>query len=472
MTFTRRLQIALFFPIYLFFFGVFFVACALDRLLRLPHPFPRDPRGLARRRDWCIETLIAAGALPRDARVTGFEVLSFKATEAFRSSLARVIVDYDVGGATVRFEAVAKFAPAGGSIANRVIFVFQRVHLNEVGFYAQLAAGSKGTVAPASIGLDSQGTKRPASSGRLRGVVHHASVPALGSMSVPRAYYARAAPVTGNFCILLECVPDVIEHTEEAGCPLDAAREALATLAAFHARHWGRASSFPAPVSAFTIDFACSFAWGRRNRVLRHLARTSWHQGNTPQTLIHGDARVGNMLFSTRPSTSRGPVTLIDWQALRWGRAAFDLNYFLLLSLDSSTREAHEGELIAHYHAALYAAGVTDYSLEALREDLRHALILVGSLLIVPFLGGEITLDTQNASRAMSGTVMWILRLGRALETLDTAWLEARYGVDGPTLRATIAQTMRTPPILNRGAVMLARHFDAEARKGWPSTPG
>lgn len=438
MTFGRRLQIALFLPFFILIVGIVFVAVALDRWLRLPHPFPRDTRALARRRAWCLDTLTRAGALPKDAHILGFEVLPFKSGEAFRSSVARVVVDHEVAGVRHRFEALAKFAPAGGSIANRVIFVFQRVHLNEVGFYGKIVSA--------------------------------------GDFPVPRAYYSRAAQMTGNFCLLLERVPDVIEHTEEAGCPLDAARSALTTLAQFHARHWGRTADFPPKVTPFTIDFACSLALGRRNRVLRHLARTSWHQGNTPQTLIHGDARVGNMLFSAGLfDKSKGdvpPVTLIDWQALRWGRAAFDLNYFLLLSLESETRASHEDALIAHYHQALCAAGVTDYSLEDLRDDSRHVLVLVFSLLVIPFLGGEITLDSDNSGRALSGALVWLERLRHATRSVDSAWLSKHYGLDADAFREVFEYSTKHPPILNRGAIMVARHLEARARAEAPSKEG
>lgn len=430
MPLSRRLQIALFVPFFILIVGIVYVACALDRWLRLPHPFPRDARALSRRRAWCIGRLTAAGALPEGAQILRFEVLPFKGGEAFRSSLARVLIDHEVAGVRGRFEVLAKFAPAGGSIANRVVFVFQRVHLNEVGFYGKVASA--------------------------------------GDLPVAAAYYARAAPLTGNFCLLLERVPEVVEHTEEAGCPLDAARSALTTLARFHARHWGLSSDFPPKVTPFTIDFACSFAFGRRHRALRHLARTSWHQGNVPQTLIHGDARVGNMLFASslrEGGAASRPVTLIDWQALRWGRAAFDLRYFLLLSLESETRAAHEEALMAHYHAALCAAGVTDYSLEELREDSRHVLVLVCSLLVIPFLGGEITLDPDNSDRALSGALVWLERLRHATRSIDSTWMSRHYGLDAEAFRKLFEVSAKRPPVLNRGAVMVARHLEARARK-------
>jgi len=430
MPLSRRLVIALFTPLFGLAFGVVLAACALDRLLRLPLGFPRDPRALARRRAWCVRALTAAGAVPAAAEVTAFAVTPFKRGEAFRSSLARVDLDYDLDGATHRFTCLAKFAPTGGGLANRAVFVLQRLHLNEVGFYTHLA---------------------PA-----------------GDLPVPRAYYARAAALSGNFCVLLERLPDAVEHTEEAGCPLDAAYPAVAALAALHARRWGARGAFPPPITAFTIDFACSLAWGRRRRALRHLARASWHRGNVPQTLVHGDARVGNMLFSV----GEGAVTLIDWQAVRWGQGAFDLTYFLLLSLDSATREAHHEALVAHYHASLVAGGVTDYPLEALHEDCRHALVLVGSLLVVPLLGGEITVDRDNAARVLSGALVWNQRLLRALERLDTDWLHDRYGVDAQTLRATVDHAQRHPPRLNRGAVLVARHLARRDREGHPDPGG
>ncbi|MBL8951407.1 MAG: phosphotransferase [Myxococcaceae bacterium] len=53
------------------------------------------------------------------------------------------------------------------------------------------------------------------------------------------------------------------------------------------------------------------------------------------RSVLHGDARVGNMLFPTVP---RGRFVLFDWQAVRTGRAEFDVAYFLMLSSQGSGR--------------------------------------------------------------------------------------------------------------------------------------
>lgn len=427
MSFGRRLAVALVIPLFVLGLGLVYLVCAVDRALgavggnRLGL-FPRDARVLARRQAWCVRRLRAAGALAPDAVVTGFDVEPFKRGEAFRSSLARVCMTLREGDASRTFECLAKFAPTAGSILARAIFVLQKNHTNEVGFYRQLA--------PQTPGL------------------------------APRVFHAAASPLTGHFILLIERVPEVVEHTEEAGCPLADAHRAVRTLARLHARHWlqrdasdARRARFPPRIAPVSIDFTCALAWGADRKVLRGLARAAWHDGNRAQTILHGDARVGNMLF---PSVPERDAILIDWQAVRWGRAAYDVAYFLLLSLEADVREAYEEALVRAYHAALVAHGIGDFTLAELLEDYRVSVLLVGALLVVPLLGGEVNIDDANRARILSGGLAWNARLQRAASRIDPAWLERRFGVDAATFRATVAHATLHPPRLNRPACLVA----------------
>lgn len=446
MPLGRRVAVACMVPPFVVGLCVLVAICALDRLLTAIAGswlglFPRNARALQRRQGWCVRRLRAAGVLAPDAVVTAFAVAPFKRGEAFRSSLARVSVTTisPSDPAPHTFECLAKFAPTGGTLVARAIFILQKNHTNEIGFYRHLAAASSGVA--------------------------------------PRVFHAAVSPLSGHFILLLERVSDIVEHSEEVGCPVASARLGLATLARFHARHWIRGGlghpgenmervprkrrRFPPRIPPVSIDFACALAWGAQSKVLRRLARAAWHDGNRPQTVIHGDARVGNMLFPRG-----GGAILIDWQAVRWGRAAYDVAYFLLLSLDAAVREAHEAEFKRVYHAALVAEGVDDFPFAAFEEDYRTSVLLVGALLVVPLLGGEVTIDDANRARIVSGGLAWNARLQRAAASIDTAWLERRFGVDAATFRRTVAHATLHPPRLNRPARLVAEALARRERVG------
>jgi len=423
----RTIGVILYYPFFGLAFVLVWLSCLFDRLVPLPLPFPRHPAALAKRQAWCVDQLVKAGAIPAGAAVTRYEVRQFKSGEVFRSAVARVMIDYTHNGAPRSFACIAKFAIQGGSLGTIVISIFQRNARNEVEFY----------------------TNHGGSNGALR------------------AYYARCSALAGNFLLLLEEVESVIEFTEEASAPIAQARDVVQMYARFHAAHWrphaerhGKLPKTPVRIPEFAIDFMCSLALGRQRRVLRHLARQSWHHCNRPQTIVHGDARIGNVMFRADASGAPTRPLLIDWQSPHWGLATYDLAYFITLSLRPATRDAHEDELIHLYHAELGANGVTDYTFAAFHEDYLHALVLVGTILVVPLLGGEVTVNASNRERVISGGLVWYERLTHLIARFDTDWLAAHYGVDAASLSEATEWSTRHPPFLNRGACLVARELE------------
>lgn len=434
----RSIAIALYVPVFGLAFAVIWLLCLFDRLLPLPLPFPRHPAALQRRKAWCVDRLVEAGAIPRGARVTRYAVSPFRRDQAFRSALAEVTIDYDHEGLHHTFACVAKFASGSGSLGNQVISLIQRNGRNEVDFYRTLGTS---TLREASL----------------------------------RVYYARIGGLAGAHCVLLERKAPLIELSEEEGAPIEVARQVATLLARFHARHWvhhhgTRLPKIPLHVPSFSIDFICALAFGNKRRTLRHLARSAWHHGNRPQTVIHGDARIGNVLFGVGADGRPTHPQLIDWQATRWGLGVYDLTYFMTVSLSTEVREAHEGELLRIYHAALVEHGVTAYPLDALRDDHLHSQLLVYSLLVIPLLGGEVTVDADNEARFLSGGLVWYERLLRLVEGLDTERLARHHGLEGGSLRAALLWNLRHPPLLNRSVRHVAReHARREARRAGPT---
>jgi len=431
LSLLRTIGVVLYAPLFALAFALVWLTCLFDRLVPLPLAFPRHPAALAKRQAWCVAQLVKSGALPKGAEVTRYEVRQFKSNEVFRSAVARVMVDYTHNGVPHAFACIAKFAIQGGSLGTIAISIFQRNAKNEVEFYTHYG----------------------------------------GQGGVLRAYYAASSGLAGNFLLLLEEVESVIEFTEEMSAPLAQARDVVRMYARFHASHWrpGAADKkglpkSPVHIPGFAIDFMCSLAFGKKRRVLRHLARTSWHYCNRPQTIVHGDARIGNVMFRSDPAGAPIEPLLIDWQSPHWGLATYDLAYFLVLSLQPVLRDAHEQELIHLYHSELIASGVGDYDFATCYEDYLHAAVLVGTILVVPLLGGEVTVNESNRERVISGGLVWYERLSHAIVRFDTDWLADRYGVDAAALREAAEWNTRHPPGLNRGAVLVARELERVGR--------
>ena len=80
----------------------------------------------------------------------------------------------------------------------------------------------------------------------------------------------------------------------------------------------------------------------------------------TPQTLLHGDAHIGNTYL-----TPAGDVGFLDWQMARRGNWTLDVGYFLQGAITIADRRAHERALLAEYRDAL---GLQDAELPSPEE--------------------------------------------------------------------------------------------------------
>ena len=226
------------------------------------------------------------------------------------------------------------------------------------------------------------------------------------------AFYTRAAPLmpggplprcydaeysSGRFHLLLEDLSAT--HMAFTQWPLPPSVEAceriVDTWAIFHA-FWWRHPRLGREVGTFLDDAALARRGadyrGRYERFAETLgdrlgsrARADYARVLnardrlfTPKrlyntyTLAHGDAHVWNLLY---PRDGAAGIYLIDWDAWRIGRSAFDLAYMMAVHWYPERRARLEAPLIERYHAGLLAHGVTDYGLDQLREDYRLAVI-------------------------------------------------------------------------------------------------
>lgn len=257
---------------------------------------------------------------------------------------------------------------------------------------------------------------------------------------VPALYLADVEPETGWFTLLLEDMVGARQGDQIAACGPDVAAAVLEEMAGLHAPCWEAPDlaalewlnrSSP-EADAFLATMVESLLPGFLERYADQLAPEhvalcetfatqlpSWLQGRTgPRTASHGDFRLDNLLF--QPGRRR-PV-VVDWQTLSWAGGSADVAYFIGGCLGTDERRAHELDLLAHYHHALCARGVCDYSLAQLRHDARRdsfggvLMAVVASMVVQRTERGDLmflTSTTRHAQHALDCDALALLTSGR-----------------------------------------------------------
>jgi len=201
---------------------------------------------------------------------------------------------------------------------------------------------------------------------------------------IPSCHHAAYDEVDGWFTLVLDDVAGAHQGDQIAGCTLDEARTAVATLARIQAPvlgdlHVGSSDYLNQPnplnqqlMTAVLPGFLERYE-GRlapeHIEVIERFAEVmdAWEADRRPPLgLVHGDYRLDNLLFSD------GDCKVVDWQTLSWGPAVYDLSYFLSAALDPEDRRAHEGELVRLYHDGLMAHGVRNLTWEQCWEEYRR----------------------------------------------------------------------------------------------------
>lgn len=264
---------------------------------------------------------------------------------------------------------------------------------------------------------------------------------------VPRPYAAVVDPATGSSVLLLEELAGWTAHDQVAGADAALAARVVDALAAMHAGEWERAPDphepslpgFEDPVSTVVAELyrscwlgfvdafgsllpSAALAVGARigEAMVEVMVTTT---ARAPRTLLHGDCRLGNMLFDDRdpaPADSGpGAVALLDWQAAARGPAMSDLATFLGQSLPVAVRRAHERDLVARWHTRMVeriGAAMNAYPLEQAFAHYRRLLLY--SAMFPVLVGGAMDLrDDYGRSLGEALTV----RAFTALLDLDCA---------------------------------------------------
>jgi len=231
---------------------------------------------------------------------------------------------------------------------------------------------------------------------------------------IPAVYGVEIDVPSGEFVLLMEDLGGYRTGDQVAGCGLDEAKLVLDAIAPLHAAFWG---TVDVPELAFApridgdmqrvgMSGACAAGWdpcierfgavipdsikAARDRYTSQAEELHRRMGRLPQTLIHGDLRLDNVMFGETPD--HRPAMVLDWQGVIISAAVQDVAYLLTQNLTTENRRAHEDTLLRHYHDRLVAEGVADYPYEQFVADYRLASLYLYVYAMV--IGG--TLDPSN----------------------------------------------------------------------------
>ena len=228
-----------------------------------------------------------------------------------------------------------------------------------------------------------------------------------------------------RYLLVMEDIDDARPAEQFDGGNLDDAHAALRVLARFHAGHWMRPDLLDRekllwPLNRTPKVFQAGYRRNRAEFVSRfsdivepalvdrldsvddNLITLSNDLVEAPWTLLHGDYRLDNLLFR-----ENGEIVVVDYQLMLWGRAGWDVAYFITTALTPDHR-AEEDALLRTYHDELIAAGVTDYTWAQLCED----CTITKEMLAHRMVGSGDVLETEVQGRDESFFDVMVRRVG------------------------------------------------------------
>jgi len=345
-------------------------------------------------REWLSAALREAGVL-REARVTAVEHEVLGEGEGFMGRVARLHLDLDRPEPEVPSRLIAKIPTDVPE--NRAIGELLGAYEREILFYSDVAAQLP-LRTPRVYYSAMDGSRTSRNEAAMAARMDRWPMWLIRWTMVLVTSIARRRG--RRYVLLVEDLGPGGAGDQVAGCSAADARHVLAAIARVHALFWNSPflnsaywlrrqdlnprtmhSMFLRNLPSFSDrfrsstppSFAKKLAWLEKRAVelLRALYAT------TPETLLHCDLRLDNLVFP--PPDRRGPdsIGFLDWQLAGRGPGSYDVAYFLSGALSADLPAGVAIDLVRGYHADLVAHGVRDYAFEDCLRDYRRALLAV-----------------------------------------------------------------------------------------------
>jgi hypothetical protein len=209
--------------------------------------------------------------------------------------------------------------------------------------------------------------------------------------------------------IIMEDLPNHVTGDQTTGCTMDQAEACIKELAALHGAFWDNVddpifdqlpyhrsavhgdnypsmtATFWDPVLEMYPDLIPEELAQAKDGYIEWIFPAQDWLSASPATVVHGDFRMANILFSD--ASGEPPVVVVDWQGSLRCKGIQDVAYLLSQSMNVEDRRASERALVDLYSQELAKLGV-DYPPEVAFEDYRravtylwlYAVIIAGSL--------------------------------------------------------------------------------------------
>jgi hypothetical protein len=267
---------------------------------------------------------------------------------------------------------------------------------------------------------------------------------------VARPYFADAAAWCNRVCLVLEHLGSMEVVTDWAGGSFEQLRAVAVAVAGMHGKWWGRTAHdegtdwIPAKQGLDYASFVGGFIRGEPEWYRQIWAALQDYFAAVPVTLVHGDCRLGNMMFPPAPSEVVGAVegeepgeqqqqqevVFSDWEATNVGPALWDIAYLSTLSQGAVERRERQAALLAAYLGALGDAGA---SMQA-EEGLEQLELLQLVLFYVSASVAKNQLWSGHGNTTKDGAA-WSVRVAQAVVDLT----------EGGAARARLARALELP---------------------------
>lgn len=254
-------------------------------------------------------------------------------------------------------------------------------------------------------------------------------------MRVPKVFFSAFNGQT-SFIIVMEDLSEYTMGDQVEGCSIARAEVAMRELGMLHASFWEKVDTpeydflpyhFPGlhaeamlggaragwdNMVAIFGDLISDALKTSKDRLLDAVPKMQEWLVQHPYTLIHGDFRMDNLMFGTKPDHSA--LAAIDFQGALRCKGIQDVAYLLSHNMDEKECRANERRLVEIWRATLESNGVKGYTSDQAWDDYKRAVLYLW--VYVAVISGTLDPSNERGKAFMSAMVS---RSNAAIRDLD-----------------------------------------------------